>query len=52
MDFRGGWDVHWGYDLAFAPWPNIWSLMESPQTRSPKPRASAARDLARDVCRV
>ena len=21
-DFCGDWDVHWGYDLAFDPWPN------------------------------
>ena len=21
--FSGDWDVHWGYDLAFDPWPNL-----------------------------
>ena len=21
MAAGGDWDVHWGYDLAFAPWP-------------------------------
>ena len=20
--FTGDWDVHWGYDLGFDPWPN------------------------------
>ena len=22
-DFSGDWDVHWGYDLAFDPWPYV-----------------------------
>ena len=21
--YSGDWDVHWGYDLAFDPWPNV-----------------------------
>ena len=21
--FSGDWDVHWGYDLAFDPWPHM-----------------------------
>ena len=21
--FSGDWDVHWGYDLEFDPWPNV-----------------------------
>ena len=22
-NFSGDWDVHWGYDLGFDPWPGV-----------------------------
>ena len=25
--FTGDWDVHWGYDLGFDPWPFVTSPM-------------------------
>ena len=24
--FSGDWDVHWGYDLDFDPYPNCWLI--------------------------
>ena len=29
VHFSGDWDVHWGYDLAFGPWPHV-SLAKGP----------------------
>ena len=28
--FSGDWDVHWGYDLAFDPWPCLLSPVDRP----------------------
>ena len=27
--FSGDWNIHWGYDLDFDPWPNGWSRLGS-----------------------
>ena len=35
--FAGDWDVHWGYDLGFDPWPYACSIRTSHQ--EPKPTA-------------
>ena len=31
--FSGGWDVHWGYDFDFDPWPCGFSLCNDLPTR-------------------
>ena len=51
--FSGDWDVHWGYDLDFDPWPCVdqpQSLDQAAQvTPPPGARTALARSLRCDV---